>query len=92
MEPHQRFKLISTTFCTNILNIFQNEKKTLETHPIGVSKIAKTGLQLDADKCVFYVKKTIYLNLIIIPENIKMDQEKISSIFDWPKFENFKNV
>ena len=38
-------------------------------------KLQKNGLQLDIDKFEFFIKKIKYLNLIITPENIKMDQE-----------------
>ena len=55
-------------------------------------KFQKTALQLDIDKCEFYVQKIKYLNFIITTKNIKMDQEIIASIFDWLKFENLKDV
>ena len=37
-------------------------------------KLQKTCFQLDIDKCEFFIKKIKYLNLIITPKNIKMDQ------------------
>ena len=38
-------------------------------------KLQKAGLQLEIDKCEFFVKKVKYLGLIITPEGIKMDQK-----------------
>ena len=55
-------------------------------------KLQKTGLQLDIDICGFFVKKIKYLNLIITPESIKMDQEKFSAVFDWSILENLKDI
>ena len=52
----------------------------------------KIGLQLDIYKYEFYVQETKYLNLIIMPKNIKINPKKIASVFDWPKFENFEIV
>ena len=55
-------------------------------------KLQKAGLQLDIDKCEFFVKEVKYLNLIITPESIKMDQKKLSAVFDWSIPENLKNI
>ena len=52
----------------------------------------KTGFQLDIDKCEFFVKEIKYLNLIITPESIKMDQKKFSAVFDWSILENLKDI
>ena len=53
-------------------------------------KLQKTGLQLDIDKCEFFVKEIKYLDLIITPESIKMDQKKLSAVFYSSIFENLK--
>ena len=53
-------------------------------------KLQKAGFQLDIDKYEFFVKKIKYLNLIITPENIKMDKKKLSAVFDWSIFGNLK--
>ena len=55
-------------------------------------KLQKAGFQLDIDKCEFFVKKIKYLSLIITPEGIKMDQKKLSAVFDWSIPENLKNI
>ena len=44
-------------------------------------KLKITGFQIDIDKYVFFIKKIKFLNLIITPENIKMDQKKLSGCF-----------
>ena len=55
-------------------------------------KVQKAGLQLDIDKCEFFVKEIKYLGLIITPENIKMDKKKLSTVFDWSIPENLKDI
>ena len=52
----------------------------------------KAGLQLDIDKCEFFVKEVKYLGLIITSEGIKMDQEKLSAVLDWSIPENLKDI
>ena len=57
----------------------------------GFQKLQETGFQFDIDKCEFFVKKIKYLNLIITPKNIKMDQ-KNAAVFDCSIFENLKKI
>ena len=57
-----------------------------------LQKLQKAGLQLDIDKYEFFVKEIKYLNLIITPKIIKMDQKKLSAVFDWSNPENLKNI
>ena len=83
-------------FCSAYINdifIYSKSKKKHAKHiRLIFQKFQKTGLQLDINKYEFYAQKVKYLNLIITPESIKMDQEKIASVLDWPRPENLKNV
>ena len=69
---------------------------TLEEHIEHVKKVLhklqEAGLQLDIDKCEFHVQETKYLGLIITPEGIKMDPQKIQAIQDWTTPRNVKDV
>ena len=84
------------TFCSAYINdifIYNETKKKNMKHVQQIfQKLQKTGLQLDIDKCVFFVKEIKYLDLIITPEIIKMDQKKLSALFDWSIPENLKNI
>ena len=84
------------TFCSAYIDDIFIYNKTKKKHMKHVQqifqKLQKAGLQLDIDKCEFFVKEIKYLNLIIIPENIKVDQKKFSAVFDWSIPENLKNI
>ena len=84
------------TFCSAYINdilIYSKTKKEHTKHvQLVLQKLQKAGLQLDIDKCEFFVKEIKYLNLIITPKSIKMDQKKFSAIFDWSIPENLKNI
>ena len=68
-------------------------KKTHMKHVQQIfQKLQKTGFQLNIDKCEFIVKEIKYLNQIITPESIKIDQEKLSAVFDWSIPENLKDI
>ena len=77
------------TFCSAYIDdifIYSKSKKEHAKHVrLVFQKFQKTVLQLNIDKCEFYAQEVKYLGLIITPEGIKMDQEKIASVFDWPK-------
>ena len=84
------------TFCSAYINdilIYSKTKKEHTKHvQLVLQKLQKAGLQLDIDKCEFFVKEVKYLGLIITSEGIKMDQEKLSAVFDWSILENLKNI
>ena len=84
------------TFCSAYIDDILIYSKSIKEHAkhvrLVIQKFQKTGLQLDIDKCEFYALEVKYLGLIITPKGIKMDQEKIASVLDWPKPKNFKDV
>jgi hypothetical protein len=45
-----------------------------------VKRLMDAGLQINVNKCEFDATKTKYLSLIIRPEGIEMDSEKIKAI------------
>ena len=62
------------TFCSAYIDdifIYNKTKKEHMKHVQQVfQKLQKTGLQLDIDKCEFFVKELKYLGLIITPEDV----------------------
>ena len=70
----------------------KRKKKHTKHVQLVFQKLQKTGLQLDIDKCEFFVKEVKYLGLIITSEGIKMDQEKLSAVLDWSIPENLKDI
>ena len=63
------------TFCSAYINDILIYSKTKKEHTKHVQlvfqKLQKAGLQLDIDKCEFFVKKIKYLGLIITPVTSK---------------------
>ena len=84
------------TFCSAYIDDILIYNKTKKEHTKHVQqifqKLQKAGLQLDIDKCEFFIKEIKYLGLIITPESIKMDQKKLSAVLDWSILQNLKDI
>ena len=72
-----------TAYIDDIL-IFSKSKKEHQKHIHTVfTKLQGAGLQLNIEKCEFYVKEVKYLRLIIVKGEIRMNPVKISVIVNW---------
>ena len=83
-------------FCSAYIDDIFVYNKTIKKHMKHVQqifqKLQKTDFQFDIDKCDFFIKIVKYLSLIITPENIKMNQKKLSAVLDWSIPKNLKNI
>ncbi|MDB5911071.1 MAG: hypothetical protein JWP34_5188, partial [Massilia sp.] len=83
---HTLFDLLDKT-CTAYLDdvlIYSTDKKEHRQHVREVVKrLLDAGLQIDIAKCEFEVTRTKYLGLIVTPEGLEMDPEKVATIVDW---------
>ena len=72
-----------TTYIDDIL-IYSNSEKKYQTYVWKVlAALQKTGLQVDIDKCEFYITKISYLGLIISTKDICMDPKKVKDVQNW---------
>ncbi len=83
-------------FCTAYLNdilIYFNIKLKHEIHvKLILRKLQEADLQMNIIKCKFHVTQVLYLKLIIIIEEIKMNSFKIDIIVNWLILINVKDV
>ncbi len=81
-----------TTYLNDILIYFDNELE----HKIHVKlilwKLQEADLQTNIIKYKFHVTQVLYLELIIIIEEIKMNSSKINIIVNWFILINVKNI
>ncbi|MBW0500680.1 hypothetical protein O181_040395 [Austropuccinia psidii MF-1] len=68
--------------------------KSEEEHDINVStvlsRLRANNLFAKASKCLFHVSTLEYLCYVVSSEDLKMDQEKVQKIFNWPHPRNLK--
>ena len=89
---HEYLDTFCSAYIDDILIYSKTKKEHLKHVQLVFRKFQNAGLQLDIDKCEFFVKEVKYLGLIITPKGIKMDQKKFSAVFDWSTPENLKNI
>jgi len=79
-------------YLDNILIFSQN----LEDHRRHVRtilrRVEETGLTLKASKCEFHTTEMEYLGYVILPQGLRMDEEKIRTIKEWKEPTNVKGI
>ncbi|QRV82439.1 Transposon Tf2-7 polyprotein [Ceratobasidium sp. AG-Ba] len=73
--------------------IFSEKEEDHAEHVKEVLKILReNNLYAKLSKCEFFVKKVIFLGLVITPEGISMEEEKIKAIMEWGAPRKIKEV
>ena len=57
-----------------------------------LERLRKDGIQANVDKCKFYIQETTFLGLIISTKSIRMDPQKVNTIFDWAQPISLRHV
>ncbi|CEL52858.1 hypothetical protein RSOLAG1IB_11203 [Rhizoctonia solani AG-1 IB] len=73
--------------------IFSNSREEHVQHVTeALSCLLKHNLFCNRSKCVFFVTEVTYIGLVVTPEGISMEQEKVKAIQEWPEPRNVKQV
>jgi len=57
-----------------------------------VKQLAENNLYVKPEKCKWKIKKVRFLGVVIGPERIKIKEEKIKDVLDWPTPKEVKYV
>ncbi len=83
-------------FCQIYLDDIIIYSKTLKKHKRHVrlilNRLREADLQIDINKCEFHVQKTIFLELLISIEELKMNSRKVKAVVDWSTFNNLTQI
>ncbi|MBW0557784.1 hypothetical protein O181_097499 [Austropuccinia psidii MF-1] len=73
--------------------VFSKSEEEHFTHVSTVlSRLRANNLFAMASKCLFHVSSIEYLGYIVSSEGLKMDQEKVQKILNWPLPRNLKTL
>jgi len=57
-----------------------------------LERLEKNNLYMKPEKCRWKVKEVDFLEVVIRPEEIKMEEEKVKAMLDWPVPKSVKDV
>jgi len=57
-----------------------------------VKRLAENDLYIKLEKCKWKVREVGFLGVVIRPEGIKMEEEKMKGILDWPTLKGVKDI
>ncbi len=57
-----------------------------------LNRLWEANLQIDINKCKFHVHKTIFLELLILIKELKMNSWKIQAVVEWFTFNNLTQI
>ena len=73
-------------FCQIYLNDIIIYSKILKKHKqyvwLILNRLREADLQIDINKCEFHVQKTIFLELLILIKELKMNLQKMQAVVD----------
>ena len=72
-----------TAYLDDVLVYSANRKEHRQHVREVVSRLRDAGLQIDINKCEFETTKTKYLGLIVTPDGLQMDPEKVKAVLKW---------
>ncbi len=83
-------------FCQIYLDDIIIYSKILKKHKQHVrlilNRLREADLQIDINKCKFHVQKTIFLELLISIEELKMNSRKMQAVVDWSTLNNLTQM
>ncbi len=83
-------------FCQIYLNdiiIYSKILKKYKWHVwLILHQLREIDLQIDINKCEFHVQKIIFLELLMLIEELKMNSRKIQAVIDWSTLNNLTQM
>ena len=57
-----------------------------------IKRLKENDLYVKPEKCKWKVREVGFLGVVIGPEKIKMEEEKMKGVLDWPTLKYIKDV
>ena len=79
-------------FIDNMIVGMENEEGHDELVGKVIKRLEENNLYVKPEKCKWKVKEVGFLGVVIGPEGIKMEEEKMKGVLDWPTPECVKEI
>jgi len=79
-------------FIDNVIVGTETEEEHNEIVAKIIKRLEENDLYMKLEKCKWKVREVVFLGVIIGPERIKMEEEKVKDVLDWPTPKCVKDV
>ena len=79
-------------FMDNMLVGMEDEEKHDKIVEEVLKRMEESDLYIKPEKCVWKVKEINFLGLVIEEEGVKMQEEKVTGVLEWPRSKTVKEV
>ena len=79
-------------FVDNVLVGMETEEGHNEIVEEVLKRLKENNLYIKPEKCVWKVQKIGFLGVVIGPDGIEMEKEKVDRVLSWPTPKNVKDV
>ena len=79
-------------YLVDILVFSQTREEHLRHLQYVMDKLQQEKLLINLQKCTFMQEELVYLGFVVSQEGLKMDQEKVKEIVEWPSPKNVFEV
>jgi len=79
-------------FVDDVLVGTEIEKRHNEIMEEVLRRLEENDLYVKPEKCIWKVRKIGFLGVVIGPNRIEMEKEKVNSILSWPEPKNVRDV
>ena len=80
------------SFIDNIIVGIEEKEKHDKVVEEIVKMLAENDLYMKLEKCKWKIREVEFLGVVIGPEGIKMEEEKIKGVLDWLTPKRVKNI
>ena len=79
-------------FINDILVRTETEKRHNEIMEEVLRRLEENNLYMKPEKCMWKVRKIGFLRVVIGPNGIEIEKEKVDEVLSWPELKNMKDV
>jgi len=79
-------------FIDDVIIAMENKEEHNELVVEIVKRLEENDLYVKLEKCKWKVREVGFLGVVIGPEEIKMEEEKVKGVLDWPILKYVKDV
>jgi len=79
-------------FVDNVLVETETEKEHNEIVEEVLKRLDENDLYVKPEKCVWKVQRIGFLGVIIGPNGVEMEKEKVDGVLSWPEPKNVKDI